>query len=224
MHSDEDRSLTGTWLELMMAVGKGYRIAHIYEVWHFPKTSDDLFAPYVKLHVRDKQEASGYPSWGKDEGKKKEYIVSFLEKEGVKLRAENVAVNPAKRQTSKLFLNSLWWKFGQRSNLARTSIVRDPDELFQYVFLPYYEISELHFIDDETASVNWKYTKGHHTLNKNTNIFIACFTTAYARLELYALLDRMQDRCLYHDTDLVIFCAQWRVVESAFRWSSGGVN
>ncbi|KAM4014972.1 uncharacterized protein ACNLHF_001687 [Anomaloglossus baeobatrachus] len=214
-HTDEERSLTGTWctIELEMAIEKGYRIAHIYEIWHFPETSDDLFAPYIKLHLRDKQEASGYPSWCTDDAKKQQYIDSFLEREGVQLRPENIGVNPAKRQISKLFLNSLWGKFAQRSNLPCTSIVSDPDELFQRVFLPYYDISMVHFIDDETATINWKYVKGHHTVNKNTNIFIACFTTAYARLELYSLLDRLQERCLYHDTDSVIF------VQKAGEWN-----
>lgn len=207
MHSEEQRSLTGTWctIEIEMALEKGYRIDQIYEVWHFPNTTNNLFAPYIELHLRDKQEASGYPSWCTDDVKKKQYIDAFLEKEGVQLQAANIALNPAKRQISKLFLNSLWGKFAQRSNLPCTSIVTNPDQLFQYAFLPYYEISELNFIDDETASVNWKYAKGHHTVNKNTNIFIACFTTAYARLELYSLLDRLQERCLYHDTDSVIF-------------------
>ncbi|XP_056376193.1 uncharacterized protein LOC130273430 [Hyla sarda] len=207
MHSDEQRSLTGTWctIELEMALEKGYRIAESYEIWHFPETTEDLFTPYIKLHLKDKQEASGYPSWCTDAVKKQQYIDSYLEKEGVQLDPANIILNPAKRQISKLFLNSLWGKFAQRSNLPCTSIVNNPDELFKYVFVPYYEVSELNFIDDETGTVNWKYAEGHHTVNKNTNIFIACFTTAYTRLELYMLLDKLQDRCLYHDTDSVIF-------------------
>ncbi|XP_066437431.1 uncharacterized protein [Eleutherodactylus coqui] len=206
-HTDEERSIVGTWctIELEMAVEKGYRIAHTYEIWHFPETSDNLFASYIELHLRDKQEASGFPSWCTDDDKKNAYIDSFLQKEGVQLRKEEIGVNPAKRQISKLFLNSLWGKFAQKSNLPCTNIVTDPDKLFEYVFLPQYEISGLNFIDDETANVTWKYAKEHHTVNKNTNIFIACFTTAYARLELYSLLDRLQERCLYHDTDSVMF-------------------
>ncbi|KAE8597395.1 hypothetical protein XENTR_v10005656 [Xenopus tropicalis] len=209
-HSDEQRSLTGTWttMELEVAIEKGYRIAQIYEIWHFDNSSNDLFTQYINLHLRDKQEASGYPNWCTDAAKKKQYIAAFYEKEGIQLRADKIAVNPTKRQISKLFLNSLWGKFGQRSNLPHTSIVTDPDELFKLAFLPYYELSEVNFINDETAAVNWKYSKERYTINKNTNIFIACFTTAYARLELYKLLDRLQERCLYHDTDSVIFVSK----------------
>ncbi|XP_040190087.1 uncharacterized protein LOC120921636 [Rana temporaria] len=209
-HSDEERSLTGTWctVELKLAVEKGYKIVQIYEVWHFPDTTEDLFAPYVKQHLRYKQEASGYPSGCTDDAKKKEFIDSFYKREDVQLCAEDIKVNPSKRQISKLFLNSLWGKFGQRTDLPHTSIVTDPDEHFRLMFSPCVEISEVNIINDETTIVNWKHAKGHHKANKNTNIFIACFTTAHARLELYKLLDGLQERCFYHDTDSVIFVSK----------------
>ena len=35
----------------------------------------------------------------------------------------------------------------------------------------------------------------------NVNIFIACFTTSYARLKLYDALDTLQERLLYMHTD-----------------------
>ena len=41
--------------------------------------------------------------------------------------------------------------------------------------------------------------------NDKTNIVIAAFTTAYARLKLYDLLDLLQERVLYYDTDSVIY-------------------
>ena len=39
----------------------------------------------------------------------------------------------------------------------------------------------------------------------NVNIFIACFTTSYARLKLYDALDTLKERVLYFDTDSVIY-------------------
>ena len=38
-----------------------------------------------------------------------------------------------------------------------------------------------------------------------TNIFIACFTTALARLKLYAELEKLGEQVLYDDTDSVIY-------------------
>ncbi|XP_059577891.1 uncharacterized protein LOC132248570 [Alligator mississippiensis] len=206
-HTGEERALLGTWCtpELNKAIAKGYRVAQIYEVWHIAEKSSTLFSEYIKMHLRQKQEASGYPAWCTDLEKQERYVANFLQKEGVTLRPEHIKPNPAKRQIAKLFLNSLWGKFGQRTNLPNTSIVRDPEELFGYLFSPAYEISSCDFIDDEAACVSWKHAKERYTVSGNTNIFIACFTTAYARLELYSLLDSLQERCLYHDTDSVIF-------------------
>ena len=44
--------------------------------------------------------------------------------------------------------------------------------------------------------------------NDKVNIVIAAFTTAYARLKLYDLLDLLQERVLYYDTDSVIYIHQ----------------
>ena len=40
---------------------------------------------------------------------------------------------------------------------------------------------------------------------KNTNIYIACFTTTLARLMLYNKLDYLQKKVLYFDTDSIIY-------------------
>ena len=42
-------------------------------------------------------------------------------------------------------------------------------------------------------------------MSPNLNIFVACFTTCWARLRLYAALQPLRDRVLYYDTDSIIF-------------------
>lgn len=41
-----------------------------------------------------------------------------------------------------------------------------------------------------------------------TNVFIAAFTTCWARLKLYSLLETLGERVLYFDTDSVIFVSR----------------
>ena len=43
------------------------------------------------------------------------------------------------------------------------------------------------------------------SMRSNSNIFLACFTTSYARLKLYNALDILKERVLYMDTDSVIY-------------------
>lgn len=76
--SDEKRCLLGTWCtpEIENAVEKGYVVIKIYEVYHwteksqFNKQTGGLFAEYVNMFLKIKQEASGWPDWVKtDEDK-----------------------------------------------------------------------------------------------------------------------------------------------------------
>ena len=41
--------------------------------------------------------------------------------------------------------------------------------------------------------------------SKNTNVYIACFTTSYARLMLYNKRDYLKEKVLYFDTDSIIY-------------------
>ena len=41
--------------------------------------------------------------------------------------------------------------------------------------------------------------------SKNTNIYIACFTTSHVRLMLYNKLDYLKEKVLYFDTDSIIY-------------------
>ena len=41
-----------------------------------------------------------------------------------------------------------------------------------------------------------------------TNIFLATFTTCWARLKLYDVLDSLGERVLYYDTDSVIYVSR----------------
>ncbi|XP_035213265.1 uncharacterized protein LOC118187172 [Stegodyphus dumicola] len=44
-HTDDERALVGTWVteEVKLAKKKGYRVTHIYEVYHFQASSTSLF-------------------------------------------------------------------------------------------------------------------------------------------------------------------------------------
>ena len=132
------------------------------------------------------------------------------------LHKDKIAVNPAKRQIAKLFLNSLWGKFGQRTNQTNTQVVRDPDEYFNHLFSESYMVSMFEFLADDAVSVSWKHAADRITTKGRKNAFIACFTTAYAHLELYNLLDKLQDRVLYHDTDCH-FCTEGGGMDSSLR-------
>ena len=115
-HSDADRTLRGTWCtpKLVKAVKKGYTLIKIDEVWHFPpeQRQTGLFANYVNTWLKLKQESAGWPSWCQTLEQKRDYILHYQEREGIRLDISSIVKNPGRKATAKLMLNSFWGKFG----------------------------------------------------------------------------------------------------------------
>ena len=108
-HSDAQRTLRGTWCtpELQKAIEKGYTLVKIHEVWHFPEHQrrTGLFKNYVDTWLKVKQEASGWPSWCTNNEQKREYIMNYEEREGIRLDISQIAKNPGRKATAKIMLN-----------------------------------------------------------------------------------------------------------------------
>ena len=114
-HSDAERVLRGTWCtpELLKAVEKGYKIIKIHEVWHFPEHQrrTGLFKNYIDTWLKVKQESSGWPSWCTNNEKKREYIIKYEDREGIRLDISQIAKNPGRKATAKLMLNRYFFQF-----------------------------------------------------------------------------------------------------------------
>ena len=59
---------------------------------------------------------------------------------------------------------------------------------------------DLCLLNDNLVEVVFKRKQEYVEENKVTNLFIRIFTTAWARLELYDLIDLLGDNVLYVDT------------------------
>lgn len=114
-HSDADRTLRGTWCtpELLKAIEKGYALIKIHEVWNFPEHQrrTGLFKDYVNKWLQVKQEASGWPTWCTNIEKKRQYILRYQEREGIRLDVAAIAKNPGRKATAKLMLNRYFFSF-----------------------------------------------------------------------------------------------------------------
>ena len=206
-HGPDERMLSGTWVtfEVEKAIEKGYILKDIDEVWHFPERSETLFSGYVKSFMKTKQESSGYPPNVTSDEEKEKYIADYYAKEGIALDPAKICVNKAMRGCSKLLLNSLWGRFCLRSNLGQTEFVSDPSRFSQLIFSDDFKVSQFHFISESVAMVQWSHRIPQASKSKDVNVFIGAMTTAHARLTLYTLLDKLQQRVVYCDTDSAIF-------------------
>ena len=66
-------------------------------------------------------------------------------------------------------------------------------------------IKDFHIISNDMIQLTWEDSEIMLKEDYQTNVFIAAFTTCWARLSLYSLLEMLDRRVLYFDTDSVIF-------------------
>ena len=218
-HSDVEREMIGTWCtpELEEAVQQGYEIVKIVEVYHFPEDQrrKGLFAPYIDKWYRIKTEASGWPAWCTDDAKKAKFLADFKAREGIELSAEelNKGSNPGLRSLAKLMLNSMWGKFGQRPNKTQCVHFTNPQDFHEFLESDMYVIQKIQLlpdrqdpnqVDEEAIDVFYTMKEEDAEINGKCNIFIAAFTTCWARLKLYQELEQGQEQILYYDTDSII--------------------
>ncbi|XP_052776205.1 uncharacterized protein LOC128214030 [Mya arenaria] len=222
-HTDSERAFLGTWVtdEVKLAMSQGYKIVEIYEVWHFKDISQydpdskcgGIFTEYVNTFLKLKQEASGWPEWCQAEEDEQRYIKQYFEREGIWLDYDKIQRNPGLRSLAKLMLNSFWGKFGQRSNLTRTTYTDDPSVFMDMMTSDQQEVKNIRFVNEEAVQLDWVHGNDFVDDSSRTNVVIAAYTTAQARLKLYSYLQRLGQRCLYCDTDSIIFISrpgQWR--------------
>ena len=209
-HTPKERMLRGTWCtpEIEKAVEKGYRVVRIHEVWHFPQQQQGLFEKYVNTWLKQKQEAAGWPQWCNTEAKKQQYLSQYREREGIDLDYDSIQKNPGRKATAKLMLNSFWGKFGQRPNKPKTVTITSPSQLFPLLFHTHTNLTTLRICTDDVLEAVYTELDENVVPSNKTNVFIAAFTTAWARLKLYEALDHLQQQVLYYDTDSVIY--RWK--------------
>ena len=92
-------------------------------------------------------------------------------------------------------------------NTDRTQckFITKPFELFDLLNTDQYEVSNIVFPNDSVAICYYKDSKGMHLGSNQTNVVIASFVTAQARLKLYSELRKIGKDLVYCDTDSVFY-------------------
>jgi len=197
-HTDEERCLTGFWCtnEMEKALEKGYQIQKIYEVWHFEGTSSELWKGYIRKFLKIKLETSKFDC------SEEEYRAK-ARKLGIEL--DTLEYNPGLRFIAKICLNSLWGKFGQVPKHRQNKYIENEADFYKIVLDDKLESLSLSFLNDSTVYVSYECKNEFVKQNYNTNIYIACFTTSWARLRLYDMIDILGKNVCYMDTDSVVY-------------------
>ena len=104
-------------------------------------------------------------------------------------------------------LNSFWGKYRQQGNKSKVEAISSPARLHQLLEDDSQEFQTLCVMNEEMVEVVYKHVQDADPIQVNINIFVACFTTCWARLKLYqeGLSQLQPEQVLYLDTDSIIF-------------------
>ena len=86
--------------------------------------------------------------------------------------------------------------------------MQNPAKLFSLISDDTLHITTMRLCTDDVMEVVYTSKDDNVVKGTKTNIFVAAFTTSYARLKLYESLDVLQQQVLYYDTDSVLY--RWK--------------
>ena len=92
--------------------------------------------------------------------------------------------------------------------MPQVELVRDPERYYQLFTCQSTQVKNIHFVNDECVEVYYTREEGFISGSDKTNVVIAAFTSAHAGLKFYSVLERLQTRVIYFDTDSTIFTSE----------------
>ncbi|CAC5360558.1 unnamed protein product [Mytilus coruscus] len=132
-------------------------------------------------------------------------IQYIIDNAAYNLDIDKVKHNSGLRFIAKICLNNLWGHFGMRDNFTQKEYCFTLEHITKIVFNEKYKDISTMILDENIVLTEYKKKEEYSKPNPSVNVYIALFTTAHARLKLYELLDILQERVLYMDTDSCIY-------------------
>ena len=107
--------------------------------------------------------------------------------------------------TDTIFIYSFWGKYGQRANLKQNKYVYNQADFVQHFMDSRKDVDDFHILNEDVCMLTYHMKNEFVEDCPTSNVVVASFTTCWARLKLYSILQQVDTSCLYFDTDSVIF-------------------
>lgn len=211
----------GVWSteEIRLAFKSGYHIETIFSMvyWLAGHRSNQILKPYVDTFIRLKQEAEGWKKLGASsenptEDEKHRIAQELFVNNGnlglidiTKVKIDNIG-----RLVKKLFLNSIYGKFGQQDISTRMSLIYGSQQFYDLWSSNKINRSGCTFLETFPGSGIYKamisYQSEFLSNAGRSNFFIAAAITAASRCILHRQMQVIGSQNLvYCDTDSIIF-------------------
>lgn len=211
---------------LRLAVREGYKVKKLHgaAVWYnVPPVEKGLFRSYVAREMREKDEASGWPSNVTTDQEKQAYMQKYASHPlnkllGLELRSAKVENNPGRKSVAKLRLNNLWGKMTQKEVYPQTQIFHgdDNDKFFSLLQNPRYRVMRLIVLHDNMIEVCYKDEAVPSSSSDTTDedprptgslhsVIPGALVPMYGQIEMYEYMKRIGEQRCYMDTDSFIY-------------------
>ena len=104
-----------------------------------------------------------------------------------------------------MMLNFMWGKFGQHLNKTQVKEFGDPRAFHRFLDTDTLDVRHVSVKNDHLVEVHYRHQDEDIPMSPNLNIFVASFTTCWARDRLNEAIQLLGERVLYFDTDSVIY-------------------
>ena len=216
-HQDMQKFITGnyTTLEINYALSLGYKIKHIYEVWHWAKRAP-IYKTFMQLLLRKKVMYSGFPDDIETESDKASYCSKVNKKLNLKgtlaLGTKDIVYDKRLKDYFKHLTVSAVGKVGQGNLFPSDIFASNNDTVNKYFYKDDGTISDsitdIELINKDTLYLRVKPSKETATTNRTGNCVIQAFITAQARINMHKnLLSVVNAGCKVFslETDAIVF-------------------
>jgi hypothetical protein len=92
--------------------------------------------------------------------------------------------------------------------MPRVEYVTEPSRYIDLLTSDKQEVTGVQFVNEEMMEMRLRNKDDFIETSDKTNVVIAAYTTAQARLKLYSYLEQLGSRIMYADTDSVVFSSK----------------
>ena len=89
--------------------------------------------------------------------------------------------------------------------MKKSEFIDDIGHFFKRVTDHSKNLLGFHIMNEKVILLEFKNSEDFDPTNTNGNVLIAAFCTCWARLELWSIMNKLENRVLYHDTDSIIY-------------------
>ena len=200
-HLDTMNEKTWSSVELQRALELGYVITKIHSALEYEQFQG-LMKEYVGFFIQMKIENESELSQEACDVINKYHNALGFE---FIIKPKNCSENNGLRQVAKICLNSLWGKFGQRTNLSSYDFIKDYTSFVRCINDPKVETESWSIINEKCVEFRYVFKDNTSLEPEFISEITAVMTTANARLRLYDFISWLHpSQLIYCDTDSCI--------------------